>query len=412
MHPKPESQTRVESFGLARATCTHALFCAFLGSTAPTPLYPLYIAQWALPHGTATAVFALYAIGTLATLLLLGRYGSRIRDRRHLLLPSILIVGIGALMFGLATDVTMLFAGRFLSGIGTGGITGAATAALYELSPPERRYRAATLATLSLTAGAAAGPLLSSAAIALDAAPTVTPLLLIAGVTLICAAMLLRARWPDPGNTVADESAPVPATDQALLQPAARITPFLVAGVALAVTWTIGSLVMAVGVTWVTDLFGVAALALAGLMPALYQVFAGMGQFCFGRIDPLRAVTISLTGLIVTQALLVVGAALGSQITLFIGMPLYGLFYGAGFVGAAGLVNRAAPAGQRTAILSRFYLVGYLSNAVPVFSFGVMTDSIGLSSTFFAFSILLVATAILGLVLSVRLGKYLRRNCS
>ena len=44
-----------------------------LGTTLPTPLYVIYQAQWHFPASVVTLIFAVYAAGVLAALLLAGR---------------------------------------------------------------------------------------------------------------------------------------------------------------------------------------------------------------------------------------------------------------------------------------------------------------------------------------------------
>ena len=44
---------------LARASLALAIFSALLGSTAPSPLYPLYIEEFGLSRLMTTAIFAI-----------------------------------------------------------------------------------------------------------------------------------------------------------------------------------------------------------------------------------------------------------------------------------------------------------------------------------------------------------------
>src|SRR4051812_30987721 len=44
-----------------------------IGTTLPTPLYVIYQTQWHFSAGIVTVIFAAYAAGVLATLLLAGR---------------------------------------------------------------------------------------------------------------------------------------------------------------------------------------------------------------------------------------------------------------------------------------------------------------------------------------------------
>jgi hypothetical protein len=380
----------VRPYRAARALCALALFAALLGSTAPSPLYPIYVARWGIAQGTAAAIFAAYAVGTLATLVLMNRFGGRVADRRRILVPAALVVAAG--------------------GVGTGAITGAATAAMAELDRPDRRHHAAVAATLAFTGGAATGPILSSAAIALDLAPTRAPLAAIAALALLAAAGLSRAPWPAATRRARDleDPEPLPADDPpAAVAPAAppRGPSFALAQLAIAVSWTFGSALMAMGASLATDLFGLRSAAVAGLVPAAFQAFGGLAQFAFGRTTPLRAILFGAVAAALAQTVLVVGAELAIRPVLFLVMPVCGLAYGAAFVGGAALVNRIATPASRTADVSRFYIVGYLCNAGPTLALGALVDALGLRVSFAAFSAVVVALAALTATLALRLAR-------
>jgi hypothetical protein len=50
----------------------YAFAVAMLGATLPTPLYPTYQQQWGFSDLTITVIFATYAVGVIAALLLFG----------------------------------------------------------------------------------------------------------------------------------------------------------------------------------------------------------------------------------------------------------------------------------------------------------------------------------------------------
>ena len=58
------------------------------GSSAPTPLYPLYQSEWGFSSITVTMVFGIYAIAVLSALLIAGRLSDHV-GRRPVLLVAI-----------------------------------------------------------------------------------------------------------------------------------------------------------------------------------------------------------------------------------------------------------------------------------------------------------------------------------
>jgi len=398
------------TYPLARAASALAIFAAILASTTPSPLYPVYIAEWHLPQSAGTTIFSVYALGTLLALFLSSRIGRFSRDRRHVLLPGLVATAAGALIFAMADGVPMLLAGRFLSGVSTGFITAAGSAILYELSPPERRGRAAMVATVAFTGGAAAGPCLSSAALALDLAPLVSPFLCIAAIAALAFAGLATARWPAPAPV---EEAPVaPADDRPLAQRfgshmQARL--FLLSALAVAVAWMLGSMIMALGVGFATTLFGLHVHAAAGLLPAAFQLFAGIGQVLSSRLRALTAILIGFAAIGLLQVLTAVGAIAVIPAVFIAMMPLGGLAYGAAFVGGATLVNETSTSATLTGRIARFYVVGYLANALPVFAMGFLVDAIGLRPSFLGFSAVIVVLGLGGALMALRARRDLNR---
>src|SRR5580692_5572564 len=109
----------------------YAFAITMLGTTLPTPLYVIYQAQWHFSTSLITLIFATYAVGVLAALLAAGR-SSDLVGRRPVLGVAIGLSILSAVTFILAPGTGWLFAGRLLSGLSAGLMTGTATAALTE----------------------------------------------------------------------------------------------------------------------------------------------------------------------------------------------------------------------------------------------------------------------------------------
>jgi len=391
------------SYLLGRCAAALAIFSAILASTTPSPLYGVYVAQWGLAPSAATTIFCVYAIGTLVALFLSGRLDRVTRDRRMILLPGLAMTALGAILFAMADGMTMLLAGRLLSGFSTGLIAGTASAALHDLDRPEKRRRAATIATVAFTGGAFTGPCVSSFALSMDIAPLVTPFLVIAGSAMLAFAGLLLADWPRAPAAKAAPPADAPTIDTGGLQSrAANLRLFRLSCLGIAIAWVIGSVLMAIGVSIAIDIFGIGAILLAGFVPALFQLLGGIGQVLAGRIPPLTALLAGFAGLAVLQALIGVGAIAGLTWLFLLAIPLAGLSYGAAFVGSAALVNASSEPDELAGRISGFYVVGYLSNAVPTFALGLMIDRMGLLTAYTSFAAIVAVLAAVGAVLALR----------
>src|SRR3984893_5746701 len=74
------------------------------GSSAPTPLYPLYMAQWGLTPLTVTVIFGIYALAVLLALLVAGRLSDRL-GVRPALRTAALAQAASMVLFGTATGL-------------------------------------------------------------------------------------------------------------------------------------------------------------------------------------------------------------------------------------------------------------------------------------------------------------------
>src|SRR4051812_40105382 len=111
-----------------------------LGTTLPTPLYPLLQRELGYGELTTTVIYAVYAGGVLAALLLFGR-ASDVIGRRRVLLAGLACAALSAVVFLSGAGLAGLLVGRVLSGLSAGLVTGTATAALTESAGRDARRR-------------------------------------------------------------------------------------------------------------------------------------------------------------------------------------------------------------------------------------------------------------------------------
>ena len=123
-----------------------------IGTTMPTPLYPIYQDRFGFSDLMITIIFAAYAFGVIAALVLTGRWSDQI-GRRPLLFAGLACSIISDLVFLQADGLAMILTGRVLSGLSAGIFTGTATVAVIELAPPHWREKATFFATAANTSG-------------------------------------------------------------------------------------------------------------------------------------------------------------------------------------------------------------------------------------------------------------------
>src|ERR687888_586431 len=146
--------SRPASFWFLAALLGLLLFAA----SAPSPLYAVYEQRWRFSPITLTVIFAVYAFALLVALLTTGRLSDHL-GRRPVLVLALVVQIAGMVAFVLADGVAALYVARILQGLGTGIATGAISAWLLDLEPPERRGLGSLVGSTAPMAGLAAGAL-------------------------------------------------------------------------------------------------------------------------------------------------------------------------------------------------------------------------------------------------------------
>src|SRR3954453_12165436 len=107
---------------------------AFAASAAASPLYRIYEDKFGFAATTLTLLFTVYIVVLLGTLLVFGSM-SDYTGRRLAMLAGLAVGAAGCGLFLIAQGVGLLFAARALQGVAVGLISGAASAALFDLRP-------------------------------------------------------------------------------------------------------------------------------------------------------------------------------------------------------------------------------------------------------------------------------------
>ncbi len=114
----------------------------------------------------ATPIISGFLLGYVAVLPLIGRLSDLV-DRRPVLLGCLIIFVAGSLLTAVAVELGVLVAGRFLQGVGGGGLVPATLALVADLWPPERRGLPLGVVGAVQELGAVLGPVAGAAVLAI-----------------------------------------------------------------------------------------------------------------------------------------------------------------------------------------------------------------------------------------------------
>jgi MFS family permease len=380
----------VASRALAFWLVAVAFAVTMFGTTLPTPLYVLYQGKLGFGEQMLTVIFAVYAAGVLAALLLFGRASDQL-GRRRMLLVGLACAALSTLAFLLDQGLALLIVGRVLSGLSAGIFTGTATAALVDLAGTGRGRRATLVATTSNMGALGLGPVV--AGLLAQFAPLPLRLPFWADLGLILLATL--AVWAMP-ETVDVSERPRLKISRPDLPPQVR-PAFIRAATAGFAGFAVLGLFSAVAPSFLLDLLHEPSHALSGAV--VFTVFAAstLGQVTLARRFGHQALAAGCVALVAGMGLLAAGLAATSLALVIAAAITAGL--GQGLCMRAGLeaVNTRAPAERRAGVASTFFIVMYIGISLPVIGVGIAATPLGLRSAGIAASIAVAAIAVIAL---------------
>ena len=362
-----------------------------LGTTLPTPLYVIYQARWHFSAATVTMIFAVYAAAVLATLLLAGRSSDQ-AGRRPVLAVALGMAALSTVAFILAPDEWVLMAGRVLSGLAAGLMTGTATAALTELVPATADRRGSLVATAANMGGLGLGPLI--AGLLAQYAPHPTTLVFEAYLAVLAAAGVCLMFIPE---TVGLRRRPA-LRFAGLGIPERGRGQFAAATVAAFAAFALLGLFSSLVPGFIGGVLHQGSHAIQGAV--VFGMFAvgTMTQVLLSRF-PSRRVVLAGLGLFLVSLALILTALAEAAMGLFLtGTAVAGVAVGAIFLGSLATANNLAPPGRRGHVVSTFFVACYAGLIIPVVGVGLVSGLTGTFPAVLAFSVLLAILCVYSLV--------------
>jgi MFS family permease len=372
------------AYWLAAAVIGLSLFA----SLTPSPLYRTYSELWHFSPLTLTLIYATYAFGVLATLLLAGRVSDDV-GRRPVLLVSLGALMASTVLFMLASSAAWLFVARGLQGLATGAALSAASAALLDLHPRRDPAGVGLTNGVAAAAGIGLGALVSSSLVQLGSAPRVLPFVVL---LVLFALALAGAYWmPEP----VEKRRRFRLTLERLNVPAVARRPFLLASLAVISSWSIGALFFSLGPQLSDQLFHTTNVIVSGIGIVALAGSAAAAALALGRTAPWLGASAGSVALAAGMALIVAAGATGSGSMYVIGSIVGGMGFGIAYLGGLRALVAAIPPESRAAVMSAFYVVAYASLSVPAVLAGVVVTHLGLQSTFETFGSIVAAIALI-----------------
>jgi predicted MFS family arabinose efflux permease len=356
-------------------------------SVTPSPLYRTYSVLWHFSPLTLTLIYATYAFGVLASLLLAGGVSDDVGRR------PVLLVALGALMassvlFMVAGSAAWLFVARGLQGLATGTALSAASAALLDLHPKRDPAGVGLTTATAAAGGIGLGALVSSSLVQLGTLPRVLPYLVLFA---LFAFAFAGAYWmPEP----IEKRGRFRLRAERPSVPAVARRPFFLAALAVLSSWSIGGLFFSLGPQLAAHFFDSSNVIVSGSGIVALAGAAVVAQMLTGRSAPWIGAGVGSIALAAGMVLIVFAAASDSSAAFLAGSILGGAGFGAAFLGGLRALAAAIPQQHRAAVMSAFYVVAYTSLSLPAVLAGVVVAHVALATTFEIFGSVVAAIAL------------------
>ncbi|MGO1770709.1 MAG: MFS transporter [Microbacterium sp.] len=380
------------SFALAIVAQITMMF----GASAPSPFYPVLAQEIGFDAITISAVFAVYAVSLLLTLLTAGSLSDHI-GRRPVAVAGLALLAGSMLLFWHADSVALLVLARVLQGVASGLLISTLSAAALDLAPAGRAKTAALWNALSPGIGLGLGALIAGIVLDAASAPLVAVFAPLTAAYIVLAGLFLLAPETAPRRPGAWASLSfrlsIPSGIRADFW---RAAPAVIAG------WATGGLFLSLGANIVRTELGGTAHVWQGLSVGMLAGVGAVTAFAMRRRSARTTVMFGTVALAVGTLLSLI--ALGAQsLPFYLGATaVTGMGFGTAFSGVVASLAPRIPAMERADAFAVIYLLAYLSFGVPSVAAGAFVGVVGLSTVCVAYGLVVIALATVALVLRAR----------
>jgi MFS family permease len=387
--PCARQQPRISLSSSATTVAAAIAAMTFSASgAAPTPLYHHYQESFGLTPFMVTIIFAAYVLSLLAALLTVGSLSDYI-GRRPAILAALVLNIAAMVMFVAADSAFALIAARAVQGFATGLATATLGAAILDTD----RSRGPVLNSITAFCGLTAGSL--GAAALVSYAPD--PGQLVYFVLLVLSAVEMLVLWHMP------ETAQLKTGVMASLRPhvsipwQARAALIQVTPVTIA-SWALGGFYFSLMPALVRAATGVTLPLVGGLVVSALTLTGALSVLSLRSIPASRVLSGGVGALATGVAITLAGVQAQLVWLMLAGTIVSGTGFGASFSGTMRTVLPLAKADERAALLSAFYVEGYLSFSLPTVLTGFLAPIVGLTLAANVYGVAVIVMALLSML--------------
>ena len=373
-----------------------AVVLMMAGASAPSPFYPDLQASLGLQPWVVTAVFAVYAVALLVTLLVFGSVSDHV-GRRPVVTAGFLLLAASFALFQGADTAAVLFDARILQGVASGLLLSTLSAAVADFEHPSRPDSAAAANAIAPMVGLAVGAVVSGVIlqVAADARLIVFDALVLLSLLLAAGVWLIPETAPRHEGLLASlrPRVAVPPVIRGVL---ARSAPAIFAG------WATGGMFLSLGAAIMRTELGTTSHILQGLAIGALAGAGAAAAYVF-RHRSARATTLYGTAALAGGTVLsLLALPTGSPTAYLIAVVVAGSGFGTAFFGILRTIMPLLPAHERAEVFAAIFIVSYLAFGIPAVVAGLLTPQIGLAATTYAYGAVVVALSSVAGLLRLR----------
>ena len=366
--PALNQARRGRTLRLAFLSAVVSLVAAFAAVGSTIPLFNIYRAEDGFTNAGISMTVVAYSIGTIGTLLVLGRLSNHV-GRRPTALASLGLLVLGCLVLLNVHHIGILIAGRLLMGLGAGLASSSLTSYIVDAAPTRPAWLASVASSQTVMLGLTVGAIASGALVQFGPWPRDLIYLVVIGLLLLSAALIAispETATPTPGAWRSlRPRVRVPGRVRHLLPVAAAV--FLA-------TWATGAFYQAFVPALVEDQLHTRSPLVLGLVFAAYMGPSVLGAPLGGRLTPAAAQRLGMITFLAGMIGIITAIATGT-LALFIAATIVaGAGQGIAISAATrGLLHGSAVA-DRPPIFSAIYLLCYSGAAIPALIAGQLSN--------------------------------------
>jgi len=369
------------------------------GASAPSPFYPVLAQEIGFDAIVISAVFAVYAVALLLTLLTAGSLSDHI-GRRPVAVAGFLMLAGSMLLFWHADAVALLFLARILQGVASGLLISALSATVLDFAPEGRPGVAALWNALSPGIGLALCALASG--VMLDASGEA---LLDVFAPLSSAYVVLAVLFFVIPETAPRKPGVWASLSFRLSIPSAIRADFWRGAPAVVAGWATGGLFLSLGANIVRGELGGEAHVWQGLGVVLLAGVGAVTAFLLRRVAARTSVLFGTAALAIGTLLSLIALGVESLPFYLVAAAVTGMGFGTAFSGVVASLAPRIPATQRADTFAVLYVLAYLAFGVPAVVAGALVGVVGLEAVCVGYGVVVIALAVVAFGLRVRAGR-------